>query len=711
MPQPAAAAGYNKLLDPRSIVVIGVSDQPGNLGARVVGFQKKFGYGGRVYAVNPKRDTVLGERCYRSPAELPEVPDLAILAVSANAALEAVKGCIAGGVRHGILWAGGFAETGAEGAARQQALAELCRAEGFALCGPNTLGILNTHTPVAATFASLLMVTDRLVPGSISMVSQSGGTAIGVQSQAQAAGFGLRYMISSGNEAVLTFPDYLRMLAEDAQTKVVAAYLEGVRDGADFLDALGRLRAAGKPLVMLKAGAAEASARAAEAHTGALTGAWRVWRAVLEEHGAILVQSQRELIDVSIMLAGADIARLPRRGNVAVLAVGAETAPVAASLARRDGLGVPPLAPATRDRLAALLPAGAETANPVVLTEAIRDPARAATLAPALATIAADPSIDAILFDEAQELDPPGPALAAGNRAIAAALADLHAGGRMPVAAAMELDGASKAALARRGLYLAPTAPRASEALGRIIGAHRPPAMPALRPAPLAFDWSRHVPDARAGQVISEHDCHRILAAGGVAVARGRLVRSAAEAAAALVEVGAPVAMKGISPAVTHRAAAGLLLLGVADAAAAAANFRLLEQRAAARGVALDGVYVQHMEPGTHEMIVAAFRDPMFGVMVTCGAGGTATELLDDVAIARAPVDEAGARAILARLRLVRALGPEGPDPAPLAAFIAHFSRLAASIPWSSFELELNPVKWRAGRAVAVDGLLLIAAT
>jgi hypothetical protein len=168
--------------------------------------------------------------------------------------------------------------------------------------------------------------------------------------------------------------------------------------------------------------------------------------------------------------------------------------------------------------------------------------------------------------------------------------------------------------------------------------------------------------------------------------------------------------MKGISPEVTHRAAAGLLLLGVADGAAAAEGFGTLEARAAARGVALQGVYVQHMERGTTEVIVAASRDPILGVIVTVGVGGTATELLDDVAIARAPFDEAAALALIGRLRLAAALGDEGPDPAPLAAFVAHFSRLAASIPWRGFALEVNPVKWRARRAVAVDGLLVITA-
>jgi hypothetical protein len=211
--------------------------------------------------------------------------------------------------------------------------------------------------------------------------------------------------------------------------------------------------------------------------------------------------------------------------------------------------------------------------------------------------------------------------------------------------------------------------------------------------------------------VVSEHECHRILAAAGLPVAKGALATTADAAAAAAHAVGLPVAMKGISPAVTHRAAAGLLALGLDDEPAVRDGFARLSERAAAQNLALEGVYVQHMEPGTAEVIVAAFHDPMFGVMVTCGAGGTATELLDDVVIARAPLGEEAARVLLGRLRMVGALGGQGgqgPDLAPLAGFVSHFSRLAAAAPWRRFALEVNPVKWRRGRAVAVDGLLVI---
>jgi acyl-CoA synthetase (NDP forming) len=622
----------------------------------------KYGYPGRVHAVNPRRDSVAGQRCYPTPRDLPEVPDLAILAVSAAAALPAVQGCVEAGIRAGVLWAGGFAETGEEGAALQRDLAAYCREAGFALCGPNTLGIIDTHLPLAASFATPLLKVDRLVPGGIAMLSQSGGTAIGAFTAAQEAGFGFRCMISSGNEAVLTFPDYLRLLAGDPATKVIACYIEGVRDGADFLDALATVRDSGKPLVMLKVGAGEAAIRAAAAHTGALTGEHRVWQAVLREHGAILVRSQRELTDVCLMLSGADAARLPRGRRVAVAAADPATLRIAAGLLRREGLDPVPTEPAS------------------------------------LAGLAADDAVTGVLLDASLQAAPDAAALGA--------LGALRRAGKL-VTAAAELDAATRHALAAEGVHVAEAPEHAAEAMACILLRHEVAASRAA-PKPLAFHWPRFVPAPRAGLVVSEHDCHRILAAAGLPVARGELVASAEAAAAAALAVGLPVAMKGISPAVTHRAAAGLLLLGVADEAAAAEGYRTLASRAAARDVALEGVYVQHMERGTTEVIVAASRDPMLGVIVTVGVGGTATELLDDVTIARAPFDEAEAAALIGRLRLAAALGAEGPDPAPLAAFVARFSRLAASIPWRGFALEVNPVKWRARRAVAVDGLLVI---
>ena len=233
------------------------------------------------------------------------------------------------------------------------------------------------------------------------------------------------------------------------------------------------------------------------------------------------------------------------------------------------------------------------------------------------------------------------------------------------------------------------------------------------RPAsvmPTAFDWSPHVPPASGHVVVPEDRCHRILQAAGLAAAAARLVPDEAAARRAATELGFPVVLKGISPSVTHRAAAGLLAVDLRSEAEVADAARRLLGRARELGVVLDGLYVQKMYRGGTELLLAAFRDPMFGVMVSCGSGGGLTELIDDVVTARAPVDPAYAATLLERLRIRRhATDQQGPLPvAPAAAFLARFSELALTAPWPRFVFEVNPVKWTRDAAVAVDGLLLI---
>jgi acyl-CoA synthetase (NDP forming) len=250
---------------------------------------------------------------------------------------------------------------------------------------------------------------------------------------------------------------------------------------------------------------------------------------------------------------------------------------------------------------------------------------------------------------------------------------------------------------------------RAIAVLGKLAALETAPHGP-TPPQAAAFDWGAAIPSPTAGLVVSEHECHRILRTAGLTVAAGRLAAGEQDAVAAAHEVGLPVAMKGISPAVTHRAAAGLLALDLRTPDEVEGACKRLAGRAAGRVIALDGVYVQAMVRGGVEIIVSAFRDPIFGIMISCGAGGGITEIIDDVALARAPVDEAGAARLLQRLRVVRGAGKLEPQArlADLARFVADFSQLAAAAPWAQFVIELNPVKWRAEGAVAVDGLILV---
>jgi succinyl-CoA synthetase beta subunit len=225
--------------------------------------------------------------------------------------------------------------------------------------------------------------------------------------------------------------------------------------------------------------------------------------------------------------------------------------------------------------------------------------------------------------------------------------------------------------------------------------------------APAAFDWSAQVPNAAAGLVVSEHECHTILAAAGLPVADGRLATSEGEAVEAAAAVGLPVVMKGISAQVTHRAAAGLLALNLRSEGEVREAWRTLQARASALPAALDGILVQHMMQGGTELLVSAFRDQDFGVVLSLGAGGTLTELLDDVVLVPAPLGREAAEAALRRLRIMRKAG--APSPA-LLDFICRFAAIAASVPWQRFVLEVNPVKWTATEARAVDGLLIIEA-
>jgi acyl-CoA synthetase (NDP forming) len=698
----------SRLLAPRSIAVVGASDTAGNLGGAAVRFLRKFGAPCEVWPINPGRETVAGLRCYPNVAALPSPADLAILAVPAASVEAVVRECVAVGITAGIVWAGGFAEGGEAGRALQDALVATCRETGFALLGPNCLGIIDPHTPMIASFASFMLWTDRLLPGNISMVSQSGGLATMTQALAQREGCGFRYMISTGNEAVLTIGDFVRALVDDDRTKVIAIYIEGSRDGAKFRRALLAAAAAKKPVVVLKAGATPASAGAAAAHTGALVGEARVWDAVLRDCAAIAVTSHEELLDVSMQLSGADLGKLPHGGGVAVITFGGGSGVLSADQADRIGLAVPPLAQATRAALAGIVPPLASVRNPVDLTpQAYSSAAWLPHLPRVLDTIADDPQIGTVLF----QLGP----MARDDDMMAGIVVDFRRRSSKAVLAAWPLI--TQAALAPLRAGAVHVFPEGSRALRTIAGlieyTDALACIPRDVPAPPipAFDWAAQVPNAAPKTVISEHECHAILARAGLAVARGKLALSEDEAVATAREFGGRVVMKAISATVTHRAAAGLLALGVASADAVRETWRMLQARAAVQGVGLDGIYVQQHIEGGIELLVSALRDPDFGVFVSLGAGGGLTELIDDVVVVPAPLDAHQAARALRRLRILRRASRSPLALQPVVDFVTAFSRLAAAAPWRRFVLEVNPIIWSANSVTAVDGLLLIEQT
>jgi acetate---CoA ligase (ADP-forming) len=696
-------ADVSRLLAPRSVAVIGASDSPGNVGGATVRFFGKFASPCAVYPVNRGRDSVAGLRCYPSVADLPHPADLAILAVPAAAVAGLVRECVAAGITAGIVWAGGFVEGGDAGMARQQELAAICRETGFAMLGPNCIGIVDTHTPVTASFASMMLGFDRFLAGNISMVSQSGGLATMGQAMAQLEGYGFRYMVSTGNEAVLDVADFVYALAADAATKVIAIYLEGARDGEKLRRALLAARAARKPVIVLKAGATQASAVAAAAHTGALVGEGRVWDAVLRDCAAIQVASLEELLDLAMQLSGADLAKLPRCRTVASVTFGGGSGVLSADQCDRVGIAVPALAEQTRAALADKVPPIASTRNPVDLTpQAYLDPQWLGHFPHALDLIVADPGVGMVFF----QLGP----MTRGDVEMAQMVADFRKRSPKPVVAAWPLVvAAARRRLREESVHIFPEYSRAVRTMGRLADYAEALDAPRDAPPPTSFDWAAEVPQPGSGTVISEHECHAILARAGLTVAKGRLATGEDAAVAAAGEVGFPVAMKGISAQITHRASAGLLALELNSGQEVRVAWRRLQDRAASIPAVLEGLYVQHMVAGSGaELLVSAFRDQAFGVMLSLGAGGTMAEMIDDVVLVQAPLGPEAAAHALRRLRIVRRAGEAPEGFAGLCGFVARFSALAAAVPWRRFVLEVNPVKWMADQCVALDGLLII---
>ena len=387
---------------------------------------EKFGYRGPVWPVNTGQTVVAGLPCFPNLRELPSPPDLAVVAVPAASVTAVIQDCIAAGVPAAIVWAGGFAEGDDAGRARQRELEAVSRAGGIKLCGPNCIGVINTSIGLTASFSSLMTEIDRLTPGAVSMVSQSGGTAVTAHGRAQELGLGFRVTISCGNEATLTIGDFIHALAQDDGTRVIAAYTEGLSDPDRFVDALLEAKRRQKPVVILKGGATEHSGKAALAHTGKLAGADRAFDAIFRECAAIRVHSTEELLDVSLQLASLRPGQLPRSKRAWITTFGGGSGVLGTDQCVREGLEVPPLDPATRERVKPIFPALGSSLNPIDLTPgAVTNPKNRATLPQVLKTLAEAPNVDIGLFFSA--------GFGALAPQVAAMIEDLRAGTDKPI--------------------------------------------------------------------------------------------------------------------------------------------------------------------------------------------------------------------------------------------------------------------------------------
>ena len=674
-------ATLDSLMRPNSVAVLGASSDPTRIGGRPIAYMLAQGFAGEIMPVNPNRASVQGLAAYPSVADLPRVPDSAIVAVPGALAVQAIEDLGARGVRSAIVFTAGFAEMNEDGAAQQAQLLAAGARHGMRVLGPNCLGLFNARIGYYPIF-STSFENGWPKPGRIGIASQSGAYGTHVFATARNRGIGTPLCVTTGNEGDVTIGDVIGWMAEDPDTDVIAAYAEGIREADSFLAALAAARAARKPVVMMKVGTSAIGAHAARSHTASIAGDDAVTDAVLAEFGVVRARTTEEMLDIA-MLATKRI--YPVRNTLGVITISGGAGVLISDAAERLGLEMPEMPRAAQDTLRALLPFAAPR-NPVDCTaQAFNDMSLIGRFTDSMVVDGGYSSILAF-FTQVGGAASTAPRLREQLLATKAKHPDrlyvLSVIGPAERIAEYEADGFA--------VFEDPTrATVAIHAMGRFGAAFvagpglAPPAVPALA-LPLTTP--------------SEAAAKRWLAEAGIPAAPEAACATVDEAVAAAERFGDPVVLKILSPDIPHKTEIGGVLLGVRGADAVRAGFQqLLDRAAAARPDArLDGVLVAKQLRGGVECILGVHRDPVFGPVAMFGLGGIFVEVLQDVALRRCPfgvdVAEAMIRSIRAAPILLGARGRPAADLPALAAMLARLSVLAYDAGPRLRAIDLNPV-------------------
>jgi acetate---CoA ligase (ADP-forming) len=691
-----AKSTLDRLFAPQTVAILGASNDVQRISGRPLHYMVKAGYAGQLFPVNPKRDTVQGVAAYPSLADLPCVPDVALICVGAGQVKQAVTDCVAQGIGAAVIYASGFAEMGDEGLAEQAALHAMAQTAGLRLLGPNCLGLFNAHSGFIGTFASTFD-DGLIVPGPVAVVSQSGAYGAHLAHMCRARNTGIGYWASTGNEIDIDVAAGIEWFAGRDDVSTILAYAEGIRNGAALVKALARARAANKAVVFFKAGTSKAGLAAALSHTAALAGEDAVMDAVFDEFGVVRARTAEEHVDYAYAFSRG---RRPKGRKVGLVSLSGGFGIQMADAAERAGLEVAPMPAAPRAELAAMVPMGS-MANPCDVTAAALNDLT--ILERCFQAMAGPGGYDMAVghFTMLPSAPSVGPRLQAAIGHLPQALAD------WPVALVMLAPADVVRHYEDQGFLVFHDSERAMKSLAALAEiALRPPPEPEVTAGGPRQDL------AQTGY--SEIAAAQILAAAGISFLPQHLVRSAEKASAAWALIGGPVAMKIVSADIAHKTEIGGVLLNVASQLAVSEGFDTLMARAGQHrpGARIEGVMLVPMAPKGIEVILGIKNDPAFGPVVVLGLGGTLAELFDEVVLRRAPVSAAQALAMMAKPSWGRLLqgyrGAAPADCAALAEMIAALSRFAAANAAQISAIDLNPVVVlpEGQGAIALDAVL-----
>ena len=692
------AHSLDPLMRPQSVAVIGASDEPARIGGRPVYSMLAGKYQGRLYPVNPSRDTVQGLKAYASIKDVPETVDSAVISVPASVAIDVIRECAEAGVKSAVVFTSGFAEIGDAGLDGQAEIARIVQQSGMRIVGPNCLGVFTLDIGWFGTFANTL-ASLKVPSGPIGIVTQSGAYGGHLFTISQNRGVGTNHWVTTGNEVDVDVAEVIEYYAQVDSIRVIVAYAEGVRSAERMCRALDMARRAEKPVIFMKVGTTEAGARAAASHTASLAGADAVYDGLFRQYGAYRAETTEEMADIAY---ACQFGRYPKGNKIGLQTISGGVGVQLADASTKRGFEVTPLPMATQRKILDLIPfAGVN--NPVDFTGQVLNERR--FLEDSMRYVIDEGGYDSQILYMASL--PVSQFTGQLSLEVFTALREEYPEELMIMSMIATPEGRKKYEDLGYPCFedhsLAVRAMAGLRYFGEVFERGQPDAAPALPkdalPAPSV--------------AVSEHEAKRIIASTGIPVAREALADSAEACVTAWKSFVGPVVMKITSPDLPHKTEIGGVLLNIDDEQSIRGGHATLIERAstAKPDARIDGVIVAEMIKGGVETVMGVVRDPVFGPVVMFGIGGVFVEVLKDVSFRVAPFGVDEAHRMIDQIRGRAMLdGVRGAPPSDIAALADALSRLsvfAAANAESIESIDVNPFIVLPKGAAAVDALIV----
>src|SRR5690349_9345493 len=699
------------MLHPRNIVLVGATDKPGNYAERIWNNLVKYGYGGGLYPINAKRETIWGVTCYKDFASLPEKPDHVLVLVPARFAVQVIRDAAAAGAKSATIVTSGFSELQDEESQRLAVeLKRAIRETGLAVTGPNCLGNLSAGEKLFTNIDDRIVTMEQ---GPVAIAGQSGAIVMAIRQALEDRGVGVGYMVTTGNEVGLETPDLMAYFAADPSIRVIVVYLEGVRNTKAFRDACKAARAAGKPVIALKLGASEGGRAAAMAHTGALAGSIETFDAISTREGVIRVRGLDELIETTECFVHADT---PKGNRLAAVSLSGGKRGLLIDAFYSAGLNFAPLSPNASAQLAQMLGPGSIVGNPLDAGfAAVVDPS---VYMKSIKIMIDDPDTDIVIIDS--ELPKAPHELRERNLRIVNDMAG-EAGKPVIYISAMSIGFTDHTKELRKSL------PNIAvmQGLDRAVGAIKSlieyanlrkevPDIVSSSKASARAMLEKALKYANGAAALDEVESKKLLKAYGIPISQEAIAQTSAEAAKIAKKIGFPVVAKVVSPDILHKSDVGGVVLNINTAAEVKKAFDDITKRVKKLKdkPRLEGILIAQQVKADLELVVGASLDAEMGPVVLFGTGGIDIELMKDVALAGAPLDEAEAKQLIARTKAgVKMKGYRGKpalhEPSAVKALVG-LSNLMADAGNRIASIDVNPFLINSKVGVAVDGLIVL---